>query len=70
MPRAVVLGGTGAIGQAVAHRLLVAGWSVEVTGRTIGRIPEELLAAGVHVRNADRTDTSALRETLAGGADL
>jgi nucleoside-diphosphate-sugar epimerase len=68
--RAVVLGGTGAIGQAVARRLLPAGWSVVVTGRTAGRLPEDLVTAGVRYRRGDRTNANDLREAVAGGADL
>ena len=70
MRRAVVLGGTGAIGQAVARRLLPAGWSVVVTGRTAGRLPEDLVAAGMRYEKGDRTDSNDLREAMAGGADL
>jgi NAD(P)-dependent dehydrogenase (short-subunit alcohol dehydrogenase family) len=33
MPRALILGGTGAIGRATARRLLTAGWRVDLTGR-------------------------------------
>ncbi|HJR87317.1 MAG TPA: NAD-dependent epimerase/dehydratase family protein [Acidimicrobiia bacterium] len=70
MPRAVVLGGTGSIGQAVARRLNPGGWSVELTGRTAGRLPEDLLGAGVGFRQADRSDPHTLRETMRNGADL
>lgn len=70
MPRAVVLGGTGSIGQAIARRLIPSGWSVELTGRTAGRLPEDLLEAGAGFRQADRSDLHTLRETLKSGADL
>lgn len=47
--RAVILGGTGAIGGAVAARLAAAGWAVDVTGRdaldvarTFGRVIGQL----------------------------
>jgi NAD(P)-dependent dehydrogenase (short-subunit alcohol dehydrogenase family) len=33
MPRALILGGTGAIGRATARRLLTADWRVDLTGR-------------------------------------
>ena len=45
MPRAVVVGGTGLIGGAVARRLLAAGWGVTVTGRDPARFPPALAAA-------------------------
>lgn len=70
MPRAVVLGGTGSIGQAIARRLIPVGWSVELTGRTGGRLPADLIRAGVEFRQADRSDIPMLRETMSGGADL
>jgi nucleoside-diphosphate-sugar epimerase len=47
MRRAVILGGTGAIGRATAQRLLAAGWDVEVTGRDASHFPSALAAAGV-----------------------
>ncbi|HEY2327701.1 MAG TPA: SDR family oxidoreductase [Gaiellaceae bacterium] len=47
MPRALILGGTGAIGRATAWRLLTSGWEVEVTGRDPAHLPRPLAAAGV-----------------------
>lgn len=64
-----MLAGTGSIGQAIARRLIPAGWSVELTGRTAGRLPRDL-ATGVGFRQADRSNTHMLRETMKGGADL
>lgn len=70
MPRAVLLGGTGAIGYASALRLAASGWSVEVTCRDLAGAPPALADAGVEVRVADRTDVSGLRRALGAGADL
>jgi phosphoglycerate dehydrogenase-like enzyme len=46
---ALVIGGTGLIGRAVARRLLWAGWQVTVTGRDPRRMPADLAAAGVRL---------------------
>ena len=46
-----------------------AGWSVELTGRTAGRLPQDL-ATGVGFRQADRSNHEMLRETMKDGADL
>ena len=42
MKRAVILGGTGVLGRAVAWRLIKAGWAVDVTGRDGRRMPPAL----------------------------
>ncbi|HEX5450370.1 MAG TPA: hypothetical protein VFW85_09970 [Gaiellaceae bacterium] len=47
MARALILGGTGAIGRATAWRLLTGGWEVDVTGRDPAHLPGPLAAAGV-----------------------
>jgi nucleoside-diphosphate-sugar epimerase len=70
MRRAVVIGGTSAIGWATAHRLLAAGWQVELIGRDPGRMPADLTAAGVRFIQADRDDAASLRAGYADGADL
>jgi nucleoside-diphosphate-sugar epimerase len=70
MRRALILGGTGAIGRAVAHRLLAAGWSVDLTGRDPARMPDDLTAVGVRFTPADRDDHTALRAAFGSGADL
>ena len=41
MPRALVLGGTGLVGRAVARRLLGEGWQVDLTGRDPGHLPDD-----------------------------
>ena len=70
MPRALVLGGTGAIGRAVARRLLPAGWDVDLTGRDFRRMPDDLAAAGARFVAAERDDPAALLAVLGDGADL
>jgi nucleoside-diphosphate-sugar epimerase len=70
MRRAVVIGGTGLIGRAVAHRLVTAGWQVVVTGRDPARMPHDLATAGVRFAAADRADPVALAAALGDGSDL
>lgn len=70
MPRALVLGGTGPVGRAVARRLVVDGWAVDLTGRDPARLPPDLGAAGVRLVAADRGDAAALGATLGAGVDL
>jgi nucleoside-diphosphate-sugar epimerase len=67
---ALILGGTGLVGRAVASRLLRAGWNVTVTGRDAVRLPADLAADGAHFVAADRHDPAALAVASAGGADL
>jgi nucleoside-diphosphate-sugar epimerase len=74
--RAVVLGGTGGIGSAVARELLDASgrggddWQVEVVARHGGPMADALTAAGATFSAGDRRDTSTLRDLLRPGADL
>ncbi|EYR63691.1 reductase [Actinotalea ferrariae CF5-4] len=70
MMRALVLGGTGAIGGAAALRLAQRGWDVEVTGRDASRLPPELTAAGVRFHRVDRGDTEGIGRLADGGPDL
>jgi nucleoside-diphosphate-sugar epimerase len=60
VPRALILGGTGAIGRATARRLLAGGWEVELTGRDPRRMPPELAAAGARFTRLDRRDVQEL----------
>ena len=60
MPTALIIGGTGLIGRAVARRLLVAGWQVTVTGRDPRRMPGDLAAGGARFVAADRDDPGGL----------
>lgn len=68
--RAVILGGTGAIGGATAARLAAAGWQVAVTGRDPGAMPAALTRAGVSFHAIDRADTAAIAELVAPGTDV
>ncbi len=70
MRRALILGGAGLIGQAVASRLLAAGWRVEVTGRDPGHLPPELATAGATFIQVDRADAAALTAAVGDGAHL
>jgi len=70
MSRAVVLGGTGVIGRAVARRLLGAGWDVTAVGRDRSHLPDDVAAAGGRFVAADRTEPDQLPAALGGGADL
>ena len=70
MKRAVILGGTGVLGRAIAWRLIRAGWAVDVTGRDRTKMPADLAAAGARFIAAERRDDAALAGVMAGGADL
>ncbi|TAM89030.1 MAG: reductase [Jatrophihabitans sp.] len=63
MRRAIVLGGTGVVGRAVAAWLRPRGWRVDLVART----PREPFP---DVLVADRYDPAALRAVVGGGADL
>ena len=68
--RAVIIGGTGAIGRAAARRLLATGWSVELTGHDPARMPRDIAAAGGRFVAADAGDAGRLRAAFGDGADL
>ncbi|WP_027479037.1 NAD-dependent epimerase/dehydratase family protein [Gryllotalpicola ginsengisoli] len=71
MARALILGGTGVIGRAVAAHLLSRGWQVDVTGRDAAHVPADLAErAGLSFLASDRTDAADLRRAIGGGADL
>ncbi|MFF1635722.1 NAD-dependent epimerase/dehydratase family protein [Leifsonia sp. NPDC058248] len=70
MRRAVILGGTGAIGGATALTLASQGWQVEVTGRDAAAMPAALTAAGVRFHAVDRSNSSAVGGIIGGGADV
>jgi nucleoside-diphosphate-sugar epimerase len=67
MRSALVIGGTGMIGRAVAQRLLAAGWRVTVTGRDPRRIPATLRGAAFVPVDRDGPDGLA---GLGDGHDL
>ncbi|UKF25534.1 MULTISPECIES: NAD-dependent epimerase/dehydratase family protein [Clavibacter] len=68
--RALVLGGTGAIGGATAERLVRDGWSVDVTGRDPDLMPAELRDLGVRFHALDRADARGIERLLGYGVDL
>ncbi len=68
--RAVVLGGTGAIGGATAERLALSGWTVDVTGRDAAAMPAELAEAGVRFHALPRTDASGIGRLVGDDTDL
>jgi nucleoside-diphosphate-sugar epimerase len=70
MARAFVIGGTGAIGRAVARRLLAAGWEVDLTGRNPARMPADLAARGARFARVERADTAGRSAAFGAGADL
>jgi nucleoside-diphosphate-sugar epimerase len=70
MSRALILGGSGPIGRAVAARLSSEGWTVTVTGRDPGRFPGALAQVGVAFRRSDRFDAAQLAAVVGSGADL
>jgi nucleoside-diphosphate-sugar epimerase len=70
VPRALIVGGTGAIGRATARRLVAAGWQVDVTGRDAARLPEDLAAAGARFLAVERDDREQLAAAFDAGADL
>ena len=70
MRSALIIGGTGLIGRAVARRLLPAGWRVTVTGRDPRRMPADLAAAGTRLERVDRDDAAGLAAAARDGHDL
>ena len=64
MPRALVIGGTGSIGRAVAVRLLEAGWHVDLTGRRRHALPARIEGLGGTFDVVDRDDDRALSVAL------
>jgi nucleoside-diphosphate-sugar epimerase len=68
--RALVLGGSGLIGRAIAQRMLQAGWQVDVTGRDPARMPSDLAADGARFLATDRHDQAQLQAAFGDGADL
>ena len=68
--RAVILGGTGAIGGALAARLAAANWSVDVIGRNPALMPQELIALGVRFHRIERSEVSAIGRLVGDGGDL
>src|ERR671915_468064 len=70
MHRAVILGGTGVVGRAIALRLARAGWQVTVTGRDPANMPGALAREGVCFAQADARDPAATAAAFGAGVDL
>ncbi len=70
MRRALILGGTGMIGEAAARHLLQAGWQVDVTGRDPGHLPAGLADMGARFIAADRGRSQDLLAAMGQGATL
>ncbi|MBG6190901.1 nucleoside-diphosphate-sugar epimerase [Arthrobacter sp. CAN_A212] len=68
--RAIILGGTGAIGGATAARFAAAGWDVDVTGRDHASMPGELAAVGVRFHSIPRSDVHAIERLVGAGAEV
>ncbi|GAB3582221.1 NAD(P)H-binding protein [Leifsonia lichenia] len=68
--RAVILGGTGAIGGATAERLARTGWTVDVTGRDATAMPDELSRAGVRFHSLERDRVSGIERLIGDDTDL
>lgn len=65
---ALIIGGTGLIGRAVARRLLAAGWTVALTGRDPARVPSDL--ADTPFLQVDHDDAVAMGGAGGDGMDL
>ncbi len=70
MPRALILGGTGLVGRAIAIRLLHAGWDVHVTGRDPAHLPAAVATAGGRFVRALRDEQAEILAAFGKGADL
>lgn len=70
MARAVILGGSGAIGTAVGRRLLASGWDVAITGRRENGLPESLVRAGASYEQSNRREQDELKRAVGSGAEL
>ncbi|NHT79073.1 NAD-dependent epimerase/dehydratase family protein [Rhizobiaceae bacterium CRRU44] len=67
---AVIIGGTGQIGRAVAQELIDKGWTVAVTHRGNRPLPRELTESGVTAIVYDRGHSERLRRLIRSGADV
>ena len=70
LPHALILGGTGQIGRAVAHRLLDRDWTVTLAHRGFRHAPHELIGRGAVLATIDRDQPGMLANVLGRGADL
>jgi nucleoside-diphosphate-sugar epimerase len=65
---ALILGGSGQIGQATARKLLADGWLVRLAQRQAARLPEDL-AAQVELIAIDRDQPGAVAKAVGDGVD-
>jgi nucleoside-diphosphate-sugar epimerase len=65
---ALIIGGSGQIGQATTRRLLQGGWRVRLAQRTAARLPADL-AAQAQVVPLDREASGAVARAVGGGVD-
>mgnify|MGYP000951478827 CR=1 FL=1 len=63
-PVAVVLGGSGGIGSALATRLVRDGWKVVIAARDTDRLQTAAAAAGAEARRVDGRDSAAVESLL------
>ena len=68
--RAVVLGGTGLIGRAVARRLVAEGWDVGLASRGTENVPQDLVDSAARLVSLERSSHDDLRAALRDGGDL
>jgi nucleoside-diphosphate-sugar epimerase len=66
---ALIIGGTGQIGRAVARRLVEKAWSV-VVGSRRSALPDDLVETGVRLVHFDRADPEALKRAVEAGVDV
>jgi nucleoside-diphosphate-sugar epimerase len=66
---ALIIGGSGQIGQAVAIRLLADGWNVIAAQQHPLGLPTDLVAAGVRPVALDRDAPGAVARAVVGGVD-
>lgn len=65
-----IVGGTGQIGQAIAHEFIAEDWDVQIGHRPGKPAPADLLALGVGVAPLNREATRELARVLSAGADV
>ncbi len=61
---AVIIGGSGGIGSALARRLVASGWRVTITGRDPGRLQAAATATGAQPCTLDASDPKAVEDLL------
>ncbi|HEY5072513.1 MAG TPA: NAD-dependent epimerase/dehydratase family protein [Caulobacteraceae bacterium] len=66
---ALVIGGSGQIGQATARRLLADGWTVLAAQKNPGGVPAELVSMGARPIALDRGNAGAVARAVGGGVD-